>query len=237
MVNTTLLSYRYKPPCALCGLASETDLALCQECRACLIPNTHACPRCALPFAPGHLPDATCGQCQIRPPPFSRSVAPWRYEPHISYLIKQWKYAGAAWLSRLLAALWLAQTPDDLTAADLIVPVPLHWRRRWQRGYNQSLLLAEALIAQSDNLNRQQLRSRSLYRQRHTAVQSSLDAPARRHNLDNAFAVRGRFHGEHIALIDDVMTTGSTATQAAAALLDRGADGVSVWVIARALLE
>lgn len=224
------------PPCFLCGLSSDTPLPLCYECKSCLQTNRHACSRCALPLAREHPKNTLCGQCQTHPPPYTACFAPWQYEPHISYLIKHWKYAGAPWLSRLLGALWLVQPPDNLAAIDFIVPIPLHWRRRWQRGYNQSLLLARSLITQSNELHSKQLRPFALYRRRHTAIQSSLDARARQRNLRHAFASRGHFDGEHVALIDDVMTTGCTAAQAATALLENGAGHVSVWVIARAVL-
>jgi ComF family protein len=114
--------------------------------------------------------------------------------------------------------------------ADVVIPIPLHWWRKWQRGYNQSEALAEA-IAQRLGLSHE---SRWLKRIRHTPHQTNLTAVSRRDNLKGAFRVKRRVNlkGKSILLVDDVLTTGTTASEAARALMDAGAVRVVVAVLA-----
>lgn len=239
MVNRAAQSLRWPTPaCILCNLASDSALPLCAECRCCLIQNQTACSRCALP-----LPDQThllCGQCQTHPPPYYNAIVPWRYEEHLAYIIKQWKFHQATWLSALLATLWhqgLQAFTVNALEVDAIIPVPLHWRRRWQRGYNQSLLLARAINTAARPRPTPPIKEHCLYRTRHTAAQSGMNARQRRRNMSNAFGVRGQLTGLHVALIDDVMTTGTTLSAAATTLLDAGAERVTVWALARAIKD
>ena len=115
--------------------------------------------------------------------------------------------------------------------ADWVVPVPLHWRRRWVRGHNPALILARSFCGQ-----RQPPLLRALRRRRWTAAQVGLDAAARRENVRDAFLVRSgaedRLAGRQILLIDDVLTTGATVAEAARALRSNGADSVTVYVAA-----
>ena len=117
-----------------------------------------------------------------------------------------------------------------------LIPVPLHWWRYWRRGFNQSLLIAQdvqrVLALKSVQL---EVLTGGLRRIRHTPSQPGLDAVERRRNLRNAFKASQIKLPTHVALVDDVMTTGSTVTECAKVLLDSGCERVDVWVLARAI--
>ncbi len=153
------------------------------------------------------------------------------YEGVLRELIHLYKYGRVRTLARPLADLVMTAFPRD-ERLDAIVPVPLHWRRRWQRGFNQSELLARA-VARRTGL----AVSRALVRVRPTAVQAGLSNTGRRRNVAGAFRCRrraaGALDGRRILLIDDVMTTGSTAAACAAALKRRGAARVVLLAAAR----
>ena len=135
-------------------------------------------------------------------------------------------------LAECLGHLWARHVAERLRAvgAHLVIPVPLHWRRRWSRGFNQSQLLADG-IAQRLNLT---CESRWLRRIRHTPHQMNLGATERRANLRGAFGTSSaaNLKGKTVLLVDDVLTTGSTASEAARALRLAGASKVVVVVLA-----
>jgi ComF family protein len=195
----------------------------CAGCEGDLQVNHHCCRRCALPLPEAASEPGTglCGQCQQHPPPFNRVTAPWLYDEMLAYLIHRWKYRREHHLTDLFARLLLRSQPPP--AVDLLVPVPLHWRRRWQRGFNQSeLLLANTPVD-----------GRMLLRNRATAPQSGMDARQRAGNLQGAFTVRGPCDNLRLAVVDDVLTTGATATAVANALQTAGAVRVEIWCLAR----
>jgi ComF family protein len=173
---------------------------------------------------------ALCGRCQVKPPAFERTWAPFRYEAPLDYLLQQLKFHGCLDIARLLGGLmsaWLQEHLDDWP--DVLIPVPLHAGRLRERGFNQSLelarLLAERLALPVDY--------QCCARLRLTPPQAGLVRKARIRNVKGAFEVNGRVYG-HVAIIDDVMTTGSTVHELAKVLLRAGADRVDIWVCARA---
>lgn len=153
------------------------------------------------------------------------------YEGVLRELIHLYKYGRVRTLARPLADLVMTAFPRD-ERLDAIVPVPLHWRRRWERGFNQSELLARA-VARRTGLPV----SGALVRVRATAVQARLSNTGRRRNVAGAFRCRrlgaGSLEGRRILLIDDVMTTGATAAACATALKRRGAARVVLLAAAR----
>ena len=225
MVNS-LLDVLLPQECVLCALPAWRSLPLCCTCMGLLRQNRHHCNRCALPLPPG-VP--LCGACLAAPPPFARTVAPWLYEDFLAYIIGRWEYAGERRLTPLLADLWLEAARMD-PCIDLLVPVPLHWRRRWQRGFNQSELLARELLAQGVA---QALAPALVKRRRPTQAQQGLHADARRSNLRGAFTVSEPCDNLRLAVVDDVLTTGATATAVARALRNAGAGHVEIWCLAR----
>jgi len=147
-------------------------------------------------------------------------VSAFKYQRKYSY-----GQALAQLMSQQLAAAYAGQTLPDM-----VVAAPLHWRRYWHRGFNQSELLARVY---SNQLHIRVFHG--LQRRRSTPSQQSLTADQRKHNLRNAFHVLkpSAITGKCIALVDDVMTTGATAREISQTLLNAGAGEVHIWVLAR----
>ena len=221
---------RLPRPCVLCSQWDSSGL--CRDCRQHFIDPTLArCPRCALPNPAG----GTCGACLLAPPPFSHCSTLADYAFPWDRLIGRFKFQQQPELARLLAGV-LADAIDrqaGLPRPHWVLPVPLSPARLAERGYNQAWELARHLAT------RQGLPARAdwLLRLRDTPHQVGLDRRARASNLHDAMWVppegRNSVAGCQLALVDDVMTTGVTASAATRALLAAGAAGVQVWVLAR----
>jgi len=214
--------------CLLCGGRGGNGIDLCAACAAELPRNACCCARCALPLA---TPAASCGRCQRRAPPWDSAWAPFRYAWPLDRLEARFKFGADLATGRMLALSWCGViAPAELPQA--IVPVPLHRARLRARGYNQALELAKPLAkALGVPLLRDALR-----RVRATDAQSELSAAARRRNVRGAFVAR--FDGEipaHVALLDDVFTTGATLGECARVLKRAGVAKVDVWALARAV--
>ena len=213
--------------CLLCGAPGANGADLCADCASELPRNVSCCARCALPLA---LPAALCGECQRRLPPWDAAWAPFRYAWPLDRLESRFKFGRDLAAGRVLAAQWQTQ-PRTLELPALILPVPLHQGRLRQRGYNQALELAAPLAKAFGVLIRPDL----LQRIRATPAQTELDAVTRRRNLRGAFALReGATLPAHVALVDDVMTTGATLAECARVLRRAGVQRIDVWALARA---
>ncbi len=219
-----VISLRRSPSrhCVLCGLAAHADL--CTGCEAELPRITTCCRQCGLPL--DH--DTLCGDCLIAPSAFARCIAPLRYEAPVSHLIGAFKYQGNLNYGRVLSQLLIERLRGQ-TDVDAIVPVPLHWRRRWQRGFNQTEIIGDEL----SRALKIPMHTRWLRRAHGGTPQRELDAEARRRNLRDVFVCRRDVSGLHIAVIDDVVTTGATANAIATTLRTAGAASVQIWAIAR----
>lgn len=217
--------------CPACGMGCGPGRDLCAGCDAGLPVIATACPRCAQPY---EHPDirGVCGMCQRQPPAFTRSVALYRYAPPVDHFIRALKFHHGLGMARLLGRRLTMRLQTESPQPDRIIPVPLHLSRLRTRGYNQALEIARPIARVLDI----PLDHDSLIRTRATAAQSDLPVEHRRRNVRGAFAVRARANlaGLRIALVDDVMTTGSTVQAASRALLAAGAEEVEVWVAARA---
>lgn len=235
MVNefaSALLEGLFPNHCCLCGLRSHRDVPLCPGCEGDLLPNGCCCQRCAVPLAAGSGGPLLCGGCLQRPPAFGRVIAPWLYSEQLAHLIHRWKYRGETRLTSLLAHLWLREIPAH-GAVDLLVPVPLHWRKLWRRGFNQSDLLCRQLCRMRPEIASGGYRGDLVRRVRPTAAQSGMSAVERRRNLQGAFTTRGACATLRVAIVDDVFTTGATAEAMARTLRAAGASAVDVWCLAR----
>ncbi len=234
-----ILNLLFPDTCILCSVA-VSRLAERSICRTCwnkalqMRIEGPICPCCGLPFrAFGEADEHLCGSCELRMPPYSGARAFGWYSSELSRIIQALKFGGRRDLAPLLATL-LASTflehwsPDEF---DLVVPVPLHAKRERERGYNQAALLSRALAPLAGLPCR-----RVLLRIRNTRPQVGLSDQERARNLTQAFrCARGeKIQGFRLLLVDDVMTTGSTAASAAGALLEGGALRVSVLTLARA---
>ncbi len=215
------------PRCLACGEPCR-DIDLCDACRAALPRNEPACPRCALPLAASA---PACGACLASPPPFTHAIAPWRYEGPIARLLPRLKFQRELAVAHTLATLAahrIAGWPGWHNATRLI-PMPLHAARLGQRGYNQALELTHPLA----RIQALPTDTTTLTRTRPTAPQTDLDATERRRNLRGAF-VAEKLAGEIVVLVDDVITTGATAREAARTLLRAGVAEVRLVAVARA---
>ena len=219
----------YPARCPVCHEAADESSGLCAGCARRLPWLDLACGRCALPLAGMPAPDGACGACLRRPPPLQFVQAAFVYGFPLDRLLPRFKFHRDLACGRLLSA-WMATACAVAPRPDVLVPVPLHARRLRERGYDQALELARPLARTLDL----PLRGDLLERIRATAAQSTLDAAGRRRNLRRAFRVEaGTALPAHVALVDDVMTTGATLHAAAHALRKAGVARVDAWVCAR----
>ena len=228
-----LINFMLPAICPLCNkpLAADAGIGFCPACQQ-QIPQLPAatCRRCALPYPTDISDDHLCGICLPEQKPlFERVVAAGIYDAALKDAIHRFKYRGKINLDRPLAEL-IANRLTDLDPVDLVLPVPLHHKRLRQRTYNQSALLARLLARK---LNRP-LSLHLLIRHRDTPPQQGQSASARKSNLKNAFSLTQPLNGEHILLIDDVLTTGATARECCRVLKKNGAGKVTVAILARA---
>ncbi|MCW5592955.1 MAG: ComF family protein [Burkholderiales bacterium] len=182
------------------------------------------CSRCDLPLAV----EGWCGECLANPPAYDDVLSAFDYRFPIDRLVRRFKFsadlAAGAYLGHALASRAMrAPRPD------LLVASPSSALRLRERGFNPALVLARAVGRELGI----PVRGRALAKIRHTPPQTGLDRAARRRNLRGAFAVRADVDGLHVAVVDDVMTTGSTLFALARSLREAGASRVSGWVAAR----
>jgi ComF family protein len=216
--------------CRLCGSATGTEPHLCPSCRHDLPWLGTACRQCALPLHESHT-HSLCGHCQKQSPAFDRTTALFHYRPPVDHLIKRFKFAEELQVGSLLSGLLatrLAERDGDMPG--LLLPVPLHPARLHSRGFNQATEIARHVGRKLGIA----IDYRLCQRKRNTRAQSILSPNARRLNLRNAFAVHRPPGALHVAIVDDVMTTGHTSNELARTLKHAGAECVEVWVIARA---
>ncbi len=230
------------------GLVRALGLIWPQICPVCLARNARTqeglCPACAArlrelpePRCPGcgGTIDGVlerCSECLRRPPrPWRQAVSVFAFRGPVREVIHRFKYRGQAWLAAWLGAraarAWMRH---GALAPDVITPVPLHWRREWSRGYNQSRLLAGE-IGRRLGVPVHDL----LERPRATPKQANLDAEQRLRNMRNAFRVRPKpaLAGHSVLIVDDVFTTGATLGAAAETLTAAGAGEIVVLTAAR----
>ncbi|WP_343594302.1 ComF family protein [Pseudomonas sp.] len=218
--------------CLLCSDAAEQRYPLCAACEQELPWLDEHCLRCALPLPMAGL---ICAQCSRRPPAFDQVIAPWHYGFPLDTLISRFKHNSQWPLGRLMAEMLSLNLShrfqEGLPTPDLLLPVPLARRRLRQRGFNQAGMLgrwlSKALAIECDE--------RLLLRTRETPAQQRLDARGRQRNLRQAFALASEasLKGRHVAVIDDVLTTGATAQAIAQLLRHAGARRIDVYCLAR----
>jgi ComF family protein len=240
---THVANFLYPPRCAVCG--DRFDLAaarrVCARCLSRVEKITHPiCSICGAPMEAGAKIDDRCASCAERPPHFARARSVARYRPSaesdrrsLPSLIRRHKYGLDQSLQKALAEFLGDDLPYSGADCDVVIPVPLHHRRLWWRGFNQAALLAMTIARRLER----PLDVKSLLRSKMTTPQTSQDYDARRRNVRRAFAVARptRIKGKRILLIDDVMTTGATVDECARVLMVAGAARVAVLTLARVL--
>lgn len=184
------------------------------------------CPRCALPTPNGEI----CGHCLTHPPRFTRTTAVFGYSFPLDRLIQALKYREQLELAHAFAAR-LAERIDRNALPDFVIPMPLHPAKLCTRGFNQSQLLAAQAARRLDLT----LLPHACRRVRDTPSQSALPWKERKKNVRNAFRCDVDLSDKRAALVDDVMTTGSSMNALAEAVQKRGASEIQAWIVARTL--
>ena len=234
------LALLYPQRCLGCKALIGPEESFCAACRQFIQPiESPLCPHCGTPFVTSVGPDHLCSRCQVHPPTFRQARSWARYQsgettpPPFSAAIQQFKYHRNLSIGKTLAALGARHFPLESGEYDLIVPVPLHLDRLRWRGFNQSLILAQAIgRAREITVN-----PFLLERTRPTVPQTQLSESERRANVRGAFAVTApeRVEGKRVLLVDDVYTSGATVEECAKALCRAGAKVVDVFTLARAI--
>ncbi len=234
------LDFLMPAPCLACGEAVDEprqSLGLCSACRRRLERwPLDGCGRCGRPIEGAHpVDDYLCGDCRRRPPPYARSFSAWSYQPPLDAVVAGLKFRRLEYLGAQLGRAVAALLRPQLAGCELVVPVPLHWRRFLGRGYNQAAVIARPVAAELGLPLAGVLR-----RRRAVPPQSRLSRAERRRNLRGVFAVRragirraAACAGRRVLLVDDVETTGATLRAAAACLRQAGAKSVVALTVAR----
>lgn len=220
--------------CLVCRVRVSQHGTLCTGCWSNIsFISAPYCGCCGLPFEYDMGEDALCGECIKERPPYSRARSALCYDEHSSQLITALKFGDQLHLAKIYGA-WLDKAAKELIHnSDVIIPVPLHWRRFLKRRYNQSALLAQALAKETGL----PVLENGLIRRKHTTPQTGLTKNQRQKNVRGAFKLnekhRGTIKGKSVLLVDDVLTTGSTIAYCSKTLLKSGASNVNVLTLAR----
>lgn len=223
-------NYLLPPTCILCGNAGFNALDICENCYNRLPRNNLCCYRCAEIFAAPIAVAALCGRCLSETPAFDETYAPFIHQEEIRHLITGLKFGAQFKNASLLGSLLADYVGKAAEKPDCIVPVPLHKSRYHERGYNQALEIARTVSKTLDI----PIDFSSCVRHKDTPHQTGLSAQKRRQNLRRAFSVQKSIQANHVAILDDVMTTGCTVNALAVELKKAGVNRVDVWVCARA---
>jgi len=224
--NRSIFKRIFPRNCLLCGAASG-NLTVCSGCQADLPWHRQPqCPQCATPTPLGQI----CGACLSHPPAFDRTHAALTYAFPLDRMIPRLKYHAQLAIAPALGEC-LSQAVQNVPRPDRLIPMPLHARRIRERGFNHASEIAREVAKRLDL----PVDIASCQRIRDTPPQMGLKHDARRRNVRGAFACSNGVEGQHIALVDDVMTTGTSLDELAKTLKRAGAREVSCWVVARTL--
>ncbi len=221
--------------CILCNVSTKSSLCLCTRCLNDLPVTKHSCLQCGniLPIETLELSLKLCGKCQTNPPPIDRTFSLYEYKTPVDHLIKQLKFKHSIITANLLGRL-MAQSiiQQNITLPDAIIPIPLHNKRLRMRGYNQAIEIAKPLAKQL----KLPLLTDAVIRLKHTPAQTRSKAKERRLNLRNSFGCKTILPYASIAIVDDVITTGTTVNEVAKVLKKNGVQQVYAWSCAHSKL-
>lgn len=220
--------------CVLCDTPIRRKISLCEPCQADLPKITHACSICGIPL--NNDSAIICGQCLKSPPAFDYCISLYHYETPIDYLISRLKFSQQLAYAEILGSLLtdhLLTMKNMEELPEVLLPVPLHKKRLIKRGFNQSLEIAKVISKELNIPISYQL----IERDKATKAQSKLNIKQRKKNIKGCFTLKKMPDYQHIAIIDDVVTTGSTCNELANVLKVAGVKKVGVWSIARAVLH
>lgn len=236
---TRIANHLLPTQCLLCDSPLHGEL-ICAGCE-CDLPhlyNQQHCKQCSI-IIESHAD--FCGHCLQHPPAFNITHIPFAYEYPLNLLIHQFKYRQRLTHGKLLGSLLAnylrhcAGSHADWQWPDIIIPTPMHWAKRWQRGFNQADVIAQYIA----NALQLPLATRIIKRTQKTAPQKELTRTERQKNLRHAFVIphknSARIQGKRIAIIDDVVTTTATMRALSSTLINAGAIDVQVWALARTM--
>ena len=226
--TSIIQDWLFPPTCILCGDAGDKGRDLCLACAQSLPYNLIACPQCGLPLQ--FETDTPCGNCLKHPPTFDRSIATFQFEEPVRHLIHALKFHARYPCARLLGDMLADKLTKLEDKPDIIIPVPLHPKRYRERGYNQALELARIVSKRLDL----PLDYQHCIRTHATQAQTELNALQRSRNMRKAFAIVKPITYQHVAILDDVVTTGATVNELAKVLRKSGVKRIDVWACARA---
>lgn len=223
-------SFLLPPICLLCHGHGESQRDLCNPCLQSLPKNQNFCTYCAATFKQDIPTPILCRHCLTLQPAFDQAHVPFIYAENISYLIRKLKFNQRYSHARLLGILLADSLALTIDLPELIIPVPLHHSRYNKRGFNQAIEISRIVAKQLQI----PLDLHSCKRHRATKHQTRLSVKQRYKNLNNAFSVKSPIKYRHVAIVDDVMTTGTTVNELAKVLKKTGVLRVDVWACARA---
>jgi ComF family protein len=228
-ISQWLKQLRLPHHCLLCSTSHHGSDAICAHCLDCFKPTLYSCSYCALPLPAGQF--LVCGQCIQKKPDFDKVIAPYPFEEPLRSLLHEFKYHQGLYLISFLAKLILSHLPKEALKTDCLIPVPIHPQKLQQRGFNQAAELTKYLARELHLPYDLHVCKKIL----HTTPQAELNAEQRRSNLRHAFMTSPMPY-QHVTIIDDLLTTGSTANALAKSLKIRDVQQVNVWCCARACL-
>ncbi|WP_163835874.1 ComF family protein [Spartinivicinus ruber] len=217
--------------CWLCQAPCDAYHRLCLDCIKQLPRIKYPCRLCAEPL-PVETEDMICGRCYTQPPKFDQCLPAFCYSFPVDHMIHQFKFNGKLICGQALTYLLSEKLNQDYLNQpwpELIIPTPLHRKRELQRGFNQALLIAKQLSKQL----KIPLHSRLIHRHKKTSAQTGLSAKERHVNIRYAFQLTCQSLPNHLALIDDVVTTGTTVNEISQLLKKSGVQKVDIWCLAK----
>ncbi|PIE40625.1 MAG: hypothetical protein CSA49_07525 [Gammaproteobacteria bacterium] len=226
--------------CLLCGQATSLESIICNHCTGLLPANKTPCTRCGLPVDGqpetflDTISDIVCEDCFTHPPLYMSCISPFLYQFPIDQLISTMKLHHQPQLAKLLAKLMINRMGDNTILPQALIPIPMHPKNQRSRGYNQAIYLARQL----GKHYKIPVISNALIKTRQTVSQKYLSAAERKQNLSSAFRVNPKLADtlsrlEHLAIVDDVITTGATIEAATACLKTLDIELIDIWAVAR----
>lgn len=221
--------------CVMCLEISDQRRDLCRKCQKELPTSLNACQQCAITF-PTSQNFSRCGQCIRHPPYFDNAIVGFNYQTPIDNWLRQFKFHKKTLYARILTEIYTEKLLHILKCQpelkpQALLPMPLHWRRLTERGFNQAHIIARTLSRQ---LHIPIVKRSTVTRIKYTQAQSSLNLHSRKNNIQGAFFVQNLVEINHVAIIDDIITTGNTVNELSKKLKHVGVNQVSIWAIARA---
>lgn len=218
------------PYCFACNTQLiNNDYPYCEACYSQLPFQQHICAQCGQQLAQGQ---DYCGMCLTKPPNFDACFCPFEYIEPIKSQICAFKYNDRPELAQALAQIMAQEIKDNgLEMPDLLIPVPMHTSKLRKRGYNQASLIAKKLgqlldIEVANNIIEKHIA---------TPAQAELSLVQRRKNLKRSFKLKNKITSKHVAIVDDVFTTGTTTEEIAKILKRNGVDYCQVWGVAHSV--